>query len=236
MFGRDAAHGDTAGDFLVAEAEHDGCDDINTANEERIIHEIVVEGGAVKTSSVKGGGELDVNFGRQGSLKVFNESSFIDGLGARRSCGSKILVRDIKEASEVHFGKAGIIIARATGRNSRVSAGEKVVAETGGDFDEIINLAVKEGVANRIRVICGQIDDVIIRREVIDEGFRDSLFGVMVNDAEVGLDGFKGDGRLIRLETEDAEDDKDGGIHQNHPFIACEDAEEGFKDGHIAPF
>ena len=236
MFGRDAAHGDTAGDFLVAEAEHNGCDNINTADEERIVHEVVVEGGAVKTSRVERGGELDVDFGRKGSLKVFDEGRFIDGLGARRSRGSKILVRDIKEASEVHFGEAGVIIACAAGRNSRVSADEKVVAETGGDFDEIINLAIKEGVANRIRVICGQVDDIIIRREVIDEGFRDSLFGVMVNNTEVRFDGFEGDGRLVRLETEDAEDDKDGGIHQNHPFIAREDSEEGFKDGHIAPF
>ena len=236
MFGRDATHGDTSGDFLVTEAEHDGCDDINTADEERIIHEVVVEGGAVKAGRVEGGGELDVNFGRQGSLKVFDESSFIDGLGARRSCGSKILVRDIKEASEVHLGEAGIIIARAAGRNSRVSAGEKVVAETGGDFDEIINLAIEESVADCIRVIYRQVDDVIIRREVIEEGFRDSLFGVMVNNTKVRLDSFEGDGRLVRLETEDAKGDKDGGIHQNHPFIAREDTEEGFKDGHVAPF
>lgn len=43
----ETAHGDTAGDFLFAETEHDGGNNVNTTNEERIIHEVVVEGGAV---------------------------------------------------------------------------------------------------------------------------------------------------------------------------------------------
>lgn len=74
----EAAHGNAAGDFLFAEAEHDGRDDVDTTDEERVVHEAVVEGGAVKAAGVAGGGELNFGLDGEGGFEVFDERGFVD--------------------------------------------------------------------------------------------------------------------------------------------------------------
>lgn len=154
------------------------------------------------------------------------------------------MVRDVEEASESHFGESGVIVAGAADSDGWILAGEKIGAEAGGDFDGEVNAAIEEGVAHGgvvdsidgVGAISGKVDEVVTVGEVSDERMSNSLVGIMIDEVEVGLDGFEGDGGLGGLETKGAKNDQNSAIKQNGPFVTIQDAKEGFKDGHIAPF
>lgn len=76
MLGSETAHGDAASHLLIAEGEHDGGDDIDAADKKRVIHEIIIEGGAVEAGSVELGSKFDGNFGRKSLVEALDQNGF----------------------------------------------------------------------------------------------------------------------------------------------------------------